>query len=82
MQWRTRTYTEASKQHPPLPLGEPYLCSDVLNLQGVQGAFALQINYSPLVEPEAMAQSDAAGGSLFLGLLGSSPTDPLTRTNG
>ena len=78
MQWRTRTYAEVSEQHPPLPLGEPHLVSDVLNLQGVQGAFALQISYSPLVEPEAMAQSDAAGGSLFLCLLSSSPTDPLT----
>ncbi len=81
VQWRTRTYTEANNQHPPLPLGEAYLCSDVLNLQGVQGAFALQMNYSPDVESAADAQTDAPAGALFLGWFDSSTGTWLNAAN-
>jgi hypothetical protein len=71
MTWRNRADVEtaAGGTHPPLPVGEAYLASDVVDLEGVQGVMALQMNYSPAVESATDAHFDSLDGALFLGWL-------------
>jgi hypothetical protein len=69
MSWRDRATTETMPGCPssPLPIGAGYLASDVVNLQGVNGIFALQMSYSPGVESAADAAYDGPHGDLYLG---------------
>ena len=71
MQWRNRAEVEraGTAEHPPLPDWAAYLASNVLDLQGISGPFALQIHYSQAVESTYDEQFDAPSGQLYLGWL-------------
>ena len=47
MQWRNRAEVEQLPGQKPLPSYATHLVSDVVDLQGMTGVYALQMNYSP-----------------------------------
>ena len=84
MSWRNRAQLEQHRNNPPLPDFAAYLCSDVVNVTGFDGTYALEMSYSPNVEHADDASVDALDGHLFLGLLdqSQSPAEWVNAGNG